>query len=297
MNEFNEESRSDLKCSVVVPVFNDWHRVPVLLSDLEKQTMSRDRFEVILVDNGSDEVPRESTLPDFVRMVRCSTPGSYAARNAGIGYARASLIAFTDADCRPVPEWLTAGADAAERSEGMQIVAGSVRMEAHSDEPGPYERYDLVMGLPQSAYVRRGFGVTANLFVPAGLFTAVGRFDEKRFSGGDAEFCRRAGRAGYGITYCAEALVRHPARRELAELLAKVRRVKGGQVTAGPLSRRLVYTVRTFLPPVRAWWKIFRSTHLASRHRVIIAVVQGRLWLAEMAELFRLAAGSRSRRA
>jgi GT2 family glycosyltransferase len=71
--------------------------------------------------------------------------------------------------------------------------------------------------------------VTANLLAPRTAFDRVGPFNEKLLSGGDGEWCQRAGAEGIAVVYCPEASVGHPARASLAELMRKARRVVGGR--------------------------------------------------------------------
>ncbi|MGH8514443.1 MAG: glycosyltransferase family 2 protein, partial [Gammaproteobacteria bacterium] len=256
---------------------------------LEKQSIGASEFELILVDNNSDWYPDESRDPVFAKRLYCTTPGSYAARNAGVAKARAGVFVFTDADCRPDPEWLLEGMRCVYGpGEGRAIVAGAVVMRSRDPErPARYELYDLIMGIPQERYVQRGYGVTANLFVPRKVCERLGGFDEKRFSGGDAEFCRRAGRMNIPVLYCGAAKVSHPARRTMDELVRKVRRVKGGQITAGPLWRRMSYAVYTFVPPLRVWKEAFSASGFSVWERLGVCAIQLRLWAAEIAELFR----------
>lgn len=278
-----------MRCSVIVPVFNHWHLVPDLVACLEKQSLGVSEFELILVDNGSDRYPDESTDPVFAKRAYCAIPGSYAARNAGIAQASGAVFAFTDADCRPEPDWLLEG----ERcvygpGEGKAIVAGAVVMTSRDPEhPERYELYDLVMGLPQERYVRRGYGVTANLFVSREVCARLGGFDARRFSGSDAEFCRRAGRMHIPVLYCKTARVLHPARRTMEELARKIRRIKGGQLTAGPLWRRISYAFYTFVPPLRVLREISNARGFSASQRLTVCAIQLRLWAAEIAELFR----------
>lgn len=281
--------------SVIVPVYEDWDCVPGLLDCLEHQTLQRRRFEILLVDNGSVVCPP----PDagalqgacIVRRLDCARPGSYAARNHGIRHARGRFLAFTDADCRPESRWLESGL-AALREDAL--VAGRVRM-IRADENGPTtaaERFELVAGLPQARYVRRGYATTANLFMRRALVETVGFFDEARYSGGDAELCHRARRAGFGLRYCGDAVVRHPARRRLADLVGKTHRIKGGQLRAGRRSRRLVWALRAFIPPVHDWLRLGRAGGPGLYSRVELCAVRGRLWLAEMAATARLLCGA-----
>lgn len=83
------------RVSVIVPVYEQWHLVPVLLEALARQTLPASQWECILVDNGSRNLPGDAGLPDNVRLEQCSTPGSYAARNHGLERAVGGLLAGT----------------------------------------------------------------------------------------------------------------------------------------------------------------------------------------------------------
>src|SRR5262245_50422661 len=96
--------------SVIIPVYNDTERLRTCLTALADQTYPRDRYEVIVVDNGSTIPPRSlvESFPGFV-FAEESKPGSYAARNRGLQIARGDVLAFTDSDCIPDRHWLAAG--------------------------------------------------------------------------------------------------------------------------------------------------------------------------------------------
>ena len=278
--------------SVIVPVYNDWHRIPRLLGCLAAQTLPTEQFEILLIDNGSDSLEPPQGLAPNSRILHCDTPGSYVARNHGIEQARGHWLAFTDADCRPAPDWLPkllAQAHAtADNSAPMTILAGEVRMIASSARPSTWEMHDLVKGIPQGWYVSRGYAATANLFVPADLARQLRGFDTRRYSGGDADFCRRAVAAGARLRYVEEAVVEHPARSTWPELAGKYRRIKGGQITQGTTRQRLIWAIRTFLPPVIAWARFLRADAWPFRYRLTACMVQMRLWGLEMAETLRL---------
>lgn len=280
------------RCTVIVPVYNDWHLVPRLLACLGQQSIGTDAFQLLLVDNGSSHLP-QLELPHYARLLRCNSPGSYAARNEGLAHAQSAIVAFTDADCRPTTHWLEHALACLEDARDHNcIVAGGIEVVSDSPQgPNKYELYDMALGLPQARYVRQGYAITANLFVPMEVFARVGKFDAARFSGGDAEFCRRAVQRGVTLRYCEQALVRHPARDSWIALASKVRRVKGGQVRHGSLRRRMIYFIRSFLPPVRAWFNVLRSARTENRHKLSICIIQARLWLVEMAEVLYLVLG------
>jgi glycosyltransferase involved in cell wall biosynthesis len=284
--------------SVVVPVYNHWNLVPILLDCLNSQSLDQQRFEVLLVDNGSDWIPRDLALPSWVRLLHCATPGSYAARNEAIRNARGRLLAFTDADCQPSPEWLTNGTGCFESiSETNKIVAGGVAVVPQDwNNMTACEIYDVALGLPQARYVRHGVAVTANLFVPAKIFERVGLFNQKHFSGGDTELVRRAVRQGVALQYCAEAAISHPARRLWPQLRDKRLRTLGAKIHADDPKRRAKHIFRTILPPGRGWRIALFSKQPSLRHRVLICSVQTRLWFAELVEMFRLFGGKPPRR-
>lgn len=228
------------RVSVVIPVFNDPLRLGWCLDALEQQTLPRERMEVIVVDNGSEPPLQLQPRPYRLILLRCLEPGSYAARNLALDHSTAEVVAFTDADCRPQPQWLAEGLTSLER-QGVQLLAGGVIVEPScADRPTAADRVEQTFAFRQDLYVARGaYGATANLFVQREVLKHLQGFDQRRKSGADRDFGERARLAGYRIAYACEAVVRHPA-RDRAGLLRKARRVIGGRldgVGAQPLLR------------------------------------------------------------
>lgn len=220
--------------TVIIPFFRDGARLEGALDALVAQRgAAAFPVEIIAVDNDPEGgYAPPARFADDVRFAACAKPGSYAARNVGVGLAQGRVIAFTDADCLPAPGFLQAVHDFySDARNDDALAAGNVTVVARA--PGSEtlaEAYDCLFGLPQESYVQRGYAVTANLSVPADVFRKVGLFDEAHFSGGDAELCRRAVGRGYRLIYNGAAEVFHPARRTLSELATKMDRVIGAQV-------------------------------------------------------------------
>jgi len=290
-----QKSLSSPDISIIVPVYGHWHLIPILLECIKNQTLEKSKFELLIVDNGSSFIPQDIELPEWASMLFCHHPGSYAARNKGIRHARGKILAFTDADCRPYPEWLkSALADYDEYNGHDVILAGKIQVEPENrNKMSSSEVYEVTLGLKQERYVRHGFGITANLFVPQKIMQNAGGFDEKRFSGADAEFCRRARALGAKLQYTEDAAIIHPARRTWKELVIKKRRVKGGQVTGGSKRRRFIYIIRTLIPPVIAWYYALSSKSVSLNQRVFVCWLQTKLWIIEIKELFTLLAWAR----
>jgi glycosyltransferase involved in cell wall biosynthesis len=272
-----------------VPVYQHWHCIPALLDCLRAQTLPQHQFEIVLVDNGCEDFAPPTQLPGNARIEHCSTPASYAARNHAIARARGEWLVFTDADCLPDKDWLRnlmeAGSSAADASV---ILAGAINMVAISHRPGWYERYDRVKGIPQARYAAKGYATTANLAVPAYIARQLEYFNSTRYSGADAEFCRRAGTSGVEIRYVANAIVDHPARRSWKAIETKARRIKGGQLINGTRRQRSLWWIHTFTPPVRACARFLVDRRVPLRDRLIAVTVQIRVWSTEMRESFRL---------
>lgn len=277
------------KCTVIIPVYEHWSLIPALMTCLRDQTVPQREFEVLLIDNGSSHVPAPLDLPSNASLHVCDTPGSYAARNLGIAHARGGLLVFTDADCRPYPDWLEKLTRSVHDSADRQvIVAGAVEVVGRCSRPNAYEMYDMVKGIPQDWYVSRGYAATANLAVPASVAHAVGGFDVARYSGGDADFCKRAVAAGSKLRYEPNAVVQHPARETWEALVTKARRVKGGQLTAGTARWRLVWLLRTLTPPTLAFWRFMRKNQFPLRYRLVAMLIQLRIWPVEIREALKL---------
>ncbi|MFN2613293.1 MAG: glycosyltransferase family 2 protein, partial [Actinomycetota bacterium] len=106
-----------LAVSVVVPVYNGGTLVEGCLRALDTQTLEANRYEVVVVDDGStdDTVARVRAFAGrcaIVLVEQVTNKGPAAARNAGIAAATADVIAFTDVDCEPAPDWLERALDA-----------------------------------------------------------------------------------------------------------------------------------------------------------------------------------------
>ena len=97
-----------LKVSVIVPVKDMAKTVDACLKALLSQQSVRydHEYEVIVVDDGSSDQSAEVSRRLGVRVHQQENAGPAAARNAGARLARGIILAFTDADCVPDPQWV-----------------------------------------------------------------------------------------------------------------------------------------------------------------------------------------------
>jgi glycosyltransferase involved in cell wall biosynthesis len=240
--------------SVIIPVFNDRDRLGLCLAALAQQTYGRLHFEVIVVDNGSDRIDDIQALAESyagVVFAQELTPGSYAARNKGISLAQGDIIAFTDADCIPAPDWIECGVHQLNSQGGCGMVVGRVEVFPESPEdPTLFEIYQMVAGFSQEQCLHQfKGGATANVLTWRRVIDQVGIFDQSLKSFGDFEWGRRVFSAGYRQIYGADVEVKHPARKTWTALRQQAERVAGGVYD---------YSIKSDDQWIKRHWTFFR---------------------------------------
>ena len=253
--------------SVVIPTYRRETRLSFALDALAAQTLDRSRFEVIVVRAGSYRDAR-TTAPDGleVRFLDSPVAGAAAQRNHGWRAAAAPLVAFTDDDCRPAPDWLERILDAY-RDEDV-ILQG--RTEADPDEK------HLGYGVARSMWVvgPDEWYPTCNIAYPRSLLERLDGFDE----GFPAAWCEdtdlglRAAQRGARLLYLDDALVWHAVhvRPIKAALREAAERNSVPQVLARyPRQRRRLH-LRLFVSDRHAKWVLAAAGALAWRRSRLI---------------------------
>jgi len=111
--------------SVIIPHYSDLERLDLCLRALEAQTYPRDQFEIIVGDNASPqgEAAVAAAIAGRARLIVVTDRGAGPARNGAVAISQGRLLAFTDSDCVPEPEWLANGIAALSR---FDFVGGQV---------------------------------------------------------------------------------------------------------------------------------------------------------------------------
>jgi glycosyltransferase involved in cell wall biosynthesis len=160
--------------SVIIPTYQrvDW--LPGLLEALAKQRFPHDRAEVIVVDEGSTDGTEalvrswRGRLGFELRYLRKARRGAASARNHGVANARGGVLAFTDSDCLPYPEWLRNGAETI--AQGAAIACGPIL---------PVGKAGFFSAQLEGRLKDDGLYETANIFYRRADFDAAGGFDER----------------------------------------------------------------------------------------------------------------------
>ncbi len=223
------------RVSVIVPIYNGETDLPDLIRSLLSQTYPKELVEYLLVDNNSrDRTPAilEKAEQDAAsqgiklsHLTENQIQSSYAARNQAIQASTGEILAFTDADCRPVPQWLNLLVEPfADPKVGLVVgeiaaLPGKTLLEQHADRQST---------LSQKATLAHPFcpyGQTANLAIRRQVLEEVGLFRPYLTTGGDADICWRIQReTNWQLSFAEQAIVQHRHRTTLQEFRSQWQR-------------------------------------------------------------------------
>lgn len=252
--------------SVIVPTYNDWTRTKQCLDALLSQNYPRTKYEVLVIDNNVAP-PTDLDLYNYIgksaKLLTEAKKGSYAARNTGIRAAKGDILAFTDSDCIPSPDWLSQGIRHFQTNDNLSAVAGHISLFTTEKIKTCADCLELATAFDQKQSVARGTAVTANLFIKKETIEKQGLFDENVPSGGDTLYTKQLTTQGYLLAYAEDAVVHHPSRSELSELTRKARRKYGARLARqNTLWGKIYYGITLFYPPATKLKRIFDCKHL-----------------------------------
>jgi glycosyltransferase involved in cell wall biosynthesis len=188
--------------SVIVPSYRRHGKLTELMQALSSQ-IERD-FEVIIVDQSDERWPDEHRpfgIPSTY--IHTDVKGAVGARNTGAAIANGKVLAFTDDDCLPQPDWLLSAREYFE-NDAVVGVEGMVASDHFGD---PEWRPVTNVGF-------EGLGfMTANMMVRCSAFQLLGGFDlafDKPHFREDTEFGWRLQAFGV-VPYGENVVVFHPA--------------------------------------------------------------------------------------
>lgn len=198
--------------SIIVPFLNEEKRIEKCLQALINQDFAKNDFELIFIDNGSDDRSAEIVRQYPVTLLNESRKDPYIARNRGIEAAKGEYIIFTDADCIAAPDWLSRYYENIQNTRA-DIVIGSLLYPS----PTPlalkcHEEYyhTKMVNILESRRSEYYYGHAGNMAVHSRVFAETGLFSGMPIVG-DTEIIHNllAVRADAGIVYAPEAKVVH----------------------------------------------------------------------------------------
>ena len=221
------------RVSVIVPARNAGNMIGACLDALWNQTLPAADWELIVVDNGSEDNTREVAREAGARVVSEKRPGVAQARQTGAENACGPLIAFTDADCRPNPDWLERLIAPLEANQEMAFCGGAILSPPPETVAEFYTTHRRVLDqekfFGEPSPFSFPFFATANAAFQLSALRAVGGFDTALpTTCEDADLCWRLQWAGFSGRYVADAVVFHHHRTDLRALMRQVHRYGRG---------------------------------------------------------------------
>ncbi len=201
--------------SVVIPTYKQPALLLKCLDALSRQRLSCDQFEIIVVDEGNSpetetavslfakQIARDGGTIEVRYLSQTERRGPAAARNRGWRAAAGRIIAFTDDDCLPEPEWLSSALTCFQR--GAQVMSGQMRV-LLPNQPTPLDR--------TATFLKRAEFMAANCFCRKSTLERVGGFEEAFDTAWreDSDLQFKFLQAGIPILKCPEAVVVYPIR-------------------------------------------------------------------------------------
>jgi glycosyltransferase involved in cell wall biosynthesis len=208
--------------SIIIPTFNSAQVLKTCLESLSNQTVSAEKYEVIVVDDGSADETKEVVAKYPAKYIYQQNRGPAVARNNGVRQAEGEIVLFTDADCEPQPNWVeemikpisdlqVIGLKGAYKTRQKELIARLVQIEyEHKYERMKKFKYIDFIDTYSAGYLKD-------------IFLKYNGFDERypKASVEDQEFSFRLSRDGYKMVFNPEAVVYHKHSARLWDYLRK----------------------------------------------------------------------------
>ena len=255
--------------SVIVPTYERPADLAQCLAALSSLDYPRDKFEVIVVNDGGRPIQAPLQAHINVTLIEQKNSGPAEARNTGVARARGRFIALTDDDCRPDRAWLTE----MERrlSADPDVLVGGKTVNTLDHNACSAASQLLVTYLYEYYNVQRQhalFFTSNNMAMSRDAFLNIGGFNAqyRRAGAEDRELCDLWTHAGRRMVYAETALVRHSHRLTFASFCRQhFRYGQGALHFREARARRDAEPVR--IEPLRFYTGLLRYPWTARVHR------------------------------
>src|SRR6202022_3458807 len=241
--------------SVIVPSCNRSEQLRACLRSLAAMDYPRDRFEVIVVDDGSRE-PVDGLATEFedvllLSILRKKHEGPAAAGNNGAAHAKEKFLAFTATNCTGSPPESPEKLGGGKKNNALDSSIYSAPSPTILD--AVYEHYNPAHG-------RAHFFASSNFAMEAEKFRALGGFkqDWPLAGGEDRAFCYRWIHRGWKLNYAPKAVIIHHHALDLRSFCGLYFRYGRGAYYYHQQVRRGAAGPGAFRPDPMFYWRCFR---------------------------------------
>lgn len=293
------------RVSVVVPTYNRLAQLQRVIVGLERQAFPRDRFEVIVVSDGSSDGTEDYLTalktPLLLRpILQQHNQGPSAARNHGVALSTGDIVLFIDDDVVPAPELIEEHVRIHDE-HGPHVAVIGPMLAPPDFQMSPWAQWEHAVLSKQYKNVLLGhWEPTASQFYTGNAsllrhhFQEIGGFDQSLRRAEDVDLGYRLAAKGLRFLFAPRAIGYHYAERNYLSWSAIPYTYGRYDVT---LAQQKGQT--WLLPKI---FREFRTRHLLTkcliwlcldRHRISKATTSGLREIAETAHRFKLMEVSR----
>lgn len=209
--------------SIVIPTYNRRERLQRVLRSLDEQTCGTDRFEVVVISDGSTDGTNEHLATaryGFALVTEVQdNAGPAAARNRGVALAGTPLVLFVDDDVVATPTLVAEHLASHDRLGPDHVVIGpminppdfTMQPWVEWEQAMLYKQYDAIKAGRLQPTHRQFY--TGNASVSRARLVEAGGFDTRFRRAEDVELSYRLARTGLRFVFNADAVGHHYAER------------------------------------------------------------------------------------
>jgi len=199
--------------SIIIPTHNSEDKITDCIKSLTSQSFSREKFEIIIVDDSSTDKSvdlAKKAGADNVIITNPCFPGK--ARNIGVDNSKTNLIAFLDSDCKAKEGWINR---IIEELKTSYVVTGPIE-NGNKNSPAAWAEYFLEFGGYDEFRKRSSTQIFAscNFACTRDAFLAAGGFEDLR-ANEDYLFCKSVKKAGIEPLFVPEIGILHYCRTDI----------------------------------------------------------------------------------
>ncbi len=231
-----------MKISVIICSYNREKFILTALSSVASQTLSKDKFEIVIVNNNSTdrtgEIARQfiTNNPDITARYYDETDqGLSYARNRGIRESRGNVVSFIDDDAIAEPDFLEAAYNYLTQNPDVSCIGGKILLRFDCEKPEWLNKYMASLlgwfdlGDQGGPFKRMNYPRGSNMFFKKDLFEKYGYFDVElgrkgnTLMGAEEKEINQRMRTAEKIMYVPKAVVHHrvPYERTTPEFIKK----------------------------------------------------------------------------
>jgi len=207
-----------MKFSVIIPAYNEEQHIEAAVIALKRQTVPETDFEIIVVDNNSEDSTTEiAKKAGAHKIVKETKQGTNMARQRGAEEGRGEILVFLDADCVPPPDWLRRIESSL--NKGAATVSGPYDYEFEGIKKTADRIYTnfLMPLMPRVLYFlfrkKTGIILGGNFAMPRSTFQKIGRLPPLEFFGDETAIAILVSRNVGEIVFDPTLIVKSSPRR------------------------------------------------------------------------------------